>query len=49
MSTHIYTSIIANYIPKARVLAHSVKQRHPEAVFHLFISDALLAGFDFAG
>src|ERR1700674_608845 len=49
MSTHIYTSIIANYIPKARVLAHSVKQRHPEAVFHLFISDALPAGFDLAG
>ncbi len=48
MATHIYTSIIANYIPKARVLAHSVKQRHPEAIFHLFISDALPAGFDLA-
>jgi hypothetical protein len=46
MATHIYTSIIANYIPKARVLAHSVKRCHPEAIFHLFISDALPAGFD---
>ena len=46
MATHIYTSIIANYITKARVLAHSVKRCHPEAVFHLFISDALPAGFD---
>jgi len=45
MATHIYTSIIANYIPKARVLAHSVKKCHPEAIFHLFISDALPDGF----
>ncbi|HEY2846031.1 MAG TPA: hypothetical protein VGJ09_20380 [Bryobacteraceae bacterium] len=48
MATHIYTSIIANYIPKARVLAHSVKKRHPEAIFHLFISDALPTGLDLA-
>ena len=41
MSTHIYTSIIANYIPKARVLAHSVKKFHPEYSFHLVLSDAV--------
>ena len=48
MPTHIFTSIVANYIPKARVLARSVKQHHPEMVFHLFLSDAVPAGFDLA-
>lgn len=38
---HIFTSITANYIPKARVLATSVKQVHPEAQFHLVLSDVL--------
>ncbi|MGD1096145.1 MAG: glycosyl transferase, partial [Bryobacteraceae bacterium] len=41
MATHVFTSIIANYIPKARVLAYSVKKQHPEIVFHLFLSDAI--------
>lgn len=36
---HIFTSVTSNYIPKARVLAHSVKKYHPEAVFHLLLSD----------
>lgn len=39
MSMHIFTSITANYLPKARVLANSVKKFHPEAKFHLVISD----------
>ena len=46
MATHIFTSIIANYIPKARVLARSVKKHHPEMMFHLFLSDAIPLGFD---
>src|ERR1700722_14252833 len=41
MATHVFTSIIANYIPKARVLAYSVKKQHPEIAFHLFLSDAI--------
>jgi hypothetical protein len=36
---HYYTSITSNYLPKARVLAHSVKRHDPEAVFHLLLSD----------
>ncbi|WP_165073526.1 glycosyltransferase family protein [Paludisphaera rhizosphaerae] len=36
---HVFTSITANYIPKAAALAHSVKRVHPEATFHLVISD----------
>jgi len=46
MSCHVYTSIIANYLPKARVLAHSVKKHHPDFVFHLILSDEIPAGFD---
>lgn len=36
---HFFTSITANYIPKARVLALSVKRYHPNATFHLVLSD----------
>lgn len=37
---HYYTSITSNYLPKARVLARSVKRHDPGAVFHLLLSDA---------
>ena len=37
----IYTSISINYLPKARILAKSVKKFHPEWTFHLLISDRL--------
>ncbi|MBT0666292.1 hypothetical protein KI809_18430 [Geobacter pelophilus] len=36
---HIFTSVTANYVPKARVLAKSVKKHHPKAQFHLLLSD----------
>jgi len=36
---HFFTSITANYLPKARVLARSVKRHNPGAVFHLMFSD----------
>ncbi len=39
MATHIYTSVVSNYIPKARVLAHSVKRFHPDFYFHLVLCD----------
>src|SRR5258708_2311662 len=45
MMTHLFTSIVANYIPKARVLAHTVKKHHPAFPFHVFIADALPPGF----
>ena len=38
---HIFTSITANYLPKARVLATSVKRFHPDAKFHLMLSDVI--------
>ena len=50
---HVFTSITANYLPKAAALAYSVKRVHPEAVFHVVLSDvmpectpALTAAFD---
>ncbi len=36
---HIFTSVTANYLPKAAALAHSVKRVHPEAMFHVVLSD----------
>ena len=41
MSTHIFTSAAANYIPKARVLAHSIKRFHGDLQFHLVLADAV--------
>src|SRR6266511_2431220 len=46
MATHVFTSIAANYLPKARVLARSVKKFHPDVVFHLVLCDAVPASFD---
>lgn len=37
----VFTSVTVNYLPKARVLAESVKRFHPEATFHLMLSDAI--------
>ena len=39
-STAVFTSIAANYLPKARVLAQSVKQVAPEAEFVLMLVDS---------
>jgi hypothetical protein len=43
---HIFTSITSNYIPKARVLARSVKRHAPQAHFHLLLCDTPPDGFD---
>lgn len=45
---HVYTSITSNYLPKARVLAESVKQQASQTVFHLVLSDTPPIGFDLA-
>jgi hypothetical protein len=42
---HFFTSINKNYIPKARVLAKSVKQYCKDAKFSLVFSDSLPEGF----
>lgn len=39
MATHIYTSVVVNYLPKARVLAESIKKFHPDWIFHLVLCD----------
>jgi hypothetical protein len=43
---HIFTSITSNYIPKARVLARSVREHVPGAVFHLLLCDTPPQDFD---
>ena len=43
---HVFTSVVSNYIPKTRVLAWSLKKHHPEAKFHLVLSDRIPDLFD---
>ena len=43
--THTYTSITSNYLPKARVLAGSIKLLYPDIQFHLILSDNAPVGF----
>ena len=42
----VYTSITKSYLPKARVLAKSIKQFHPNWTFVLLYSDTLPDGFE---
>lgn len=42
----VYTSVTKSYLPKARVLAKSVKRFHPDWTFVLLYSDNFPAGFD---
>lgn len=43
---HAFTSITANYLPKARVLAESIKSLYPEVVVSIMLSDDPPPGFD---
>ncbi len=43
---HAFTSITSNYIPKARVLARSLKSVFPDLCFHLCLNDVPPSGFD---
>ena len=45
-ATAVFTSIAANYLPKARVLARSVKQIAPDAQFFLMLVDPAPDDFD---
>ena len=45
---HAFTSVTSNYIPKARVLAESVKRVDPSVCFHLLLSDEPPAEFELA-
>lgn len=42
----VYTSITKSYLPKARVLAKSIKKYHPSWTFVLLFSDELPKSFD---
>ncbi len=48
MGTHFYTSITAGYLPKARVLATSIRQHAPACTIHLLLNDAVPTWFDLA-
>lgn len=45
---HYYTSITSNYLPKARVLAESIRRHDREAHIHVLLSDVPPAGFSLA-
>jgi lipopolysaccharide biosynthesis glycosyltransferase len=37
----VFTSITLNYLPKARILANTLKMHHPDWEFHLVVSDRI--------
>lgn len=43
---HFFTSITTCYLPKARVLAESLKKYNPDAIMHLVIADDLPKDFN---
>jgi hypothetical protein len=47
-TVHLFTSITANYLPKARVLAHSAKKQAADVRFHLLLCDQYPPGADSA-
>ena len=47
-TAHLFTNITANYLPKARVLAHSAKRQGVDVRFHLLLCDDYPSGVDFA-
>ena len=42
----VFTSITLNYLPKAKILAKTLKQLHPDWQFHLVISDKIPSGME---
>jgi glycosyltransferase involved in cell wall biosynthesis len=44
MTIYAFTSVAVNYIPKARVLARSLKRLHPEIKFCLLLAEPIPAG-----
>lgn len=42
--TEVFTSITLNYLPKAKILAQTLKKFHPDWNFHLLISDRIPEG-----
>ena len=48
MGTHFFTSITANYLPKARVLCESLRKFHPESIIHVVWNDKISDWLDVA-
>src|SRR6267142_7045215 len=46
--THYFTSIANNYLPKARILARSIRKHDADAVVHVVLCDIPPVGFDLA-
>ena len=44
----VFTSCTNNYIPKARILASTLKSQHPDWTFCLLLGEAVPEGFDLA-
>jgi hypothetical protein len=44
IKVHAFTSITANYLPKARVLAQTLRSFHPEMPLHAVLCDAIPPG-----
>ena len=44
--THYFTSIASNYLPKARILARSLRKYDPDAIIHVVLCDVPPADFD---
>ena len=36
---HVFTCAAVNYLPKVRILCHSIRRHHPEAVIHFALAD----------
>ena len=45
MTVHCFTSIINNYIPKARILAKTLKKHNPEWILHVVINEPPIDDF----
>lgn len=37
--THVFTSAALNYIPKVKILLESIKEYHPDWIFHILVVD----------
>ena len=43
---HVFTSAAFNYIPKVRMLFHSLRKYHPEWRLHLVLADEMRPNID---
>ena len=46
---HVFTCAAVNYLPKVRILCHSIRKHHPEAVIHVALADERPPWLNLAG